>query len=144
VKALSLVSLTIALAFLVAGCSSSKDSAGAASQAGRKQPPQPNQQAFERFQQCLQDHGVTLPRGRPQDGQPGQRPTLDAKTKEAFRACRQYVPSRPQDGFGGQGTAAHPGRGERADVYAATRRYPSLTQSTTRRPYSSAACSHAK
>jgi hypothetical protein len=27
---------------------------------------------------------------------------------------------------------------------AATRRYPPLTQSTTRRPYSSAACSHAK
>ena len=25
---------------------------------------------------------------------------------------------------GARGTAAHPGRGERADVYAATRRYP--------------------
>ena len=101
-KALSLASLAMALAFLLAGCSSSKDSAGAASQAGRgRQPPRLNQQAFERFQQCLQDHGVTLPRGRPQDGQPGQRPTLDAKTQEVFRACRQYLPSRPQDGFEG-------------------------------------------
>jgi len=45
---------------------------------------------------------VTLPSGHLQ-GQPGQRPTLDAKTQEAFNACRQYLPSPQQGGFGGQG-----------------------------------------
>ena len=103
-KALFLASLLAALALLVAGCGSSKKSASATFPSGQGgQPPQIDQQAFARFQQCLQDHGVTLPRGRPQGGQPGQRPTFDAKTQKAFRACSQYLPSRPQGGFGGQG-----------------------------------------
>ncbi len=103
-KALVLASLLAALALLAASCGSSKKSASATFAAGQGgQPPRINQQAFERFQQCLQDHGVTLPRGRPQGGQPGQRPTFDAKTQKAFRACSQYLPSRPQGGFGGQG-----------------------------------------
>ena len=47
---------------------------------------------------------LALPNGRPQGGEPGQRPTFDAKTQKAFSACRQYLPSRPQGGFdGGQG-----------------------------------------
>ena len=101
-KTLMITSLLSALILLLAGCSSSQNS-GAASQGSRSgQPFQPNQQAFARFQQCLKDHGVTLPSGRPQ-GQPGQRPTFDAKTQEAFRACRQYLPTPPQRGFGGQG-----------------------------------------
>ena len=104
-KALLLASLVTAMALLLAGCGSSgNDAGGAAAQAGQGgQPPQQNQQAFERFQQCLEDNGVTLPSGRPQGGQPGQRPTLDAKTQEALSACRQYLPSPPQGGFGGQG-----------------------------------------
>ena len=103
VKSLILTSLLIVLALLLAGCGSSKKNAGAPSPAGQGgQPPQIDQQAFARFQQCLQDHGVTVPRGRPQ-GQPGQRPTFDAKTQKAFRACSQDLPSRPQGGFGGQG-----------------------------------------
>jgi hypothetical protein len=103
-KALILTGLLTVLVFLLAGCGSSKKNADAASPAGQGgQPPQIDQQAFARFQQCLQDHGVTLPRGRPQRGQPGQRPTFDAKTQKAFRACSQYLPSRPQGGFGGQG-----------------------------------------
>jgi hypothetical protein len=103
-KALCLAGLLTVLALLLAGCGSSKKNAGTASPAGQGgQPPQIDQQAFARFQQCLQDHGVTLPRGRPQSGQPGQRPTFDAKTQKAFRACSQYLPSRPQGGFGGQG-----------------------------------------
>ena len=96
----------------MAGCSSSKNSAGAASQAGRGgQPPQLNQQAFARFQQCLQDHGVTLPSGRPQVANPASARRFDAKTQEAFRACRQYLPSRPQGGFGGQGYSGPSGEG---------------------------------
>jgi hypothetical protein len=105
VKALVLTSLLTALALLLlAGCGSSKNKVDVASRAGQGgQRPQIDQQAFTRFQQCLQDHGVTLPRGRPQGGRPGQRPTFDAKTQKAFRACSQYLPSRPQGGFGGQG-----------------------------------------
>jgi hypothetical protein len=103
-KAVILTGLLIVLALLLAGCGSSKKNAGTASPAGQGgQPPQIDRQAFARFQQCLQDHGVTLPGGRPQGGQPGQRPSFDAKTQKAFRACRQYLPSRPQGGFGGQG-----------------------------------------
>lgn len=102
-KALTLASLLAALALLVAGCGSSKKNTAATFPTGQgERPPQANQQAFERFQQCLQDHGATLPSGRPQ-GQPGQRPNFDAKTQKAFRACSQYLPSRPQGGFGGQG-----------------------------------------
>lgn len=108
-KALAFAGLVAAMALLVAGCGSSGNSSGgAAPQAGQGGPgqggpPQVNQAAFERFQQCLEDHGVTLPSGRPQ-GQPGQRPSLDSKTQEAFNACRQYLPSPPQGGFGGQGS----------------------------------------
>ena len=103
-RALALLSLLIAVALLLAGCGSSKSSADPSSPASQGGPPrQFNQQAFAQFQQCLKDHGVTLPRGRPQGGQPGQRPTFDAKTQKAFRACSQYLPARPQGGFGGQG-----------------------------------------
>ena len=103
-RALALTSLLAVLLLIAAGCGSSKNNGGATSPAsqGGQQPPQADQQAFARFQQCLQDHGVTLPSGRPQGGQPGQRPTFDAKTQKAFRACRQYLPSQPQGGFGGQ------------------------------------------
>jgi hypothetical protein len=110
-KTLVLTSLLTALVLMVAGCGSSKKNTGTASQASRGGPPQMSQQAFARFQQCLQDHGVTLPSGRPQGGQPGQRPSLDAKTQSAFRACTQYLPSRPQGGFGGQGFNGPPSNG---------------------------------
>jgi hypothetical protein len=100
VKPLVLISLLAAAVFLVAGCGSNKKNAGTASQSG--EPLQLNQRAFAKFQQCLEDHGVTLPNGRPQ-GQPRQRPTFDAKTQEAFQACRQYLPAPPQGRFGGQG-----------------------------------------
>jgi major membrane immunogen (membrane-anchored lipoprotein) len=104
VKALFFTSLLIALALLLAGCGSNKKNDGTASPAAQGgQRPQIDQQAFARFQHCLKDHGVTLPNGRPQGGQSGQRPTFDAKTQKAFRACNQYLPSRPQRGFGGQG-----------------------------------------
>ena len=102
-KALVPASLLTALALLVAGCGSSKNTAATFPTGQGGQPPQANQQAFQRFQQCLQDHGATLPSGRLQGGQPGQRPNFDSKTQKAFRACSQYLPSRPQGGFGGQG-----------------------------------------
>jgi hypothetical protein len=104
VKALILASFLTALALLAAGCGSSNPNAVTASPGGQGgQPPQLNQQALARLQHCLSDHGVTLPQGRPQGGQPGQRPNFDAKTQKALSACRQYLPSRPQGGFGGQG-----------------------------------------
>ena len=103
-RTMALAGLAITLALLLAGCGSNDNSGSASPPAGRGgQPPQIDQQAFERFQQCLEDHGVTLPQGRPQGGQPGERPTFDAKTQEAFSACRQYLPSRPSGGFDGQG-----------------------------------------
>ena len=103
-KALVFASLVVAVALILAGCGSSDNNSSASAQPGPGgQPPQANQEAFERFQQCLQDHGVSLPRERSQGGQPGQRPTFDAKTQEAFDACRQYLPARPSDGSGRQG-----------------------------------------
>jgi hypothetical protein len=103
-KALIPAVLLTVLALLLAGCGSNNKNAGTTSPSSQgEQTPQIDRQALERFQQCLQDHGVTLPSGRPQGAQPGQRPTIDAKTQKAFRACRQYLPSRPQGGFGGQG-----------------------------------------
>ena len=98
-KVMALASLLTALAVLAAGCGSTKKTTSASFQGGG--PPQVDRQAFAQFQQCLQDHGVSLPNGRPQGGQPGQRPSFDAKTQKAFRACSQYLPSRPQGGFGG-------------------------------------------
>jgi hypothetical protein len=103
VKTLTFVSLLAAAALLVAGCGASKKTAATFPAGQGGQPPQVDQQAFERFQQCLQDHGVNLPNGRPEGGQPGQRPNFDAKTRTAFRACSQSLPSRPQGGFRGQG-----------------------------------------
>ena len=106
-KALLIAGLLAALALLVAGCGSNEGNGGTAPPAGQSgQRPQFDQQAFAKFQQCLENHGVTLPSGRPQGGQPGQRPTFDAKTQQAFDACRQYLPSQPQGGFGGQGPNA--------------------------------------
>jgi hypothetical protein len=78
-KTLILIGLLTVLALLLAGCGSSTKSVGTAAPAGQGgQPPQIDQQAFARFQQCLQDDGVTLPSGRPQGGQPGQAPSKRA------------------------------------------------------------------
>ena len=98
--------LLVVLALLLAGCGAAKKRVSTSFPSGQGgQGPQVDQQAFARFQQCLQDHGVNLPSGRPHGGQAGQRPNFDAKTQKAFRACRQYLPSPPQGGggFGGQG-----------------------------------------
>jgi hypothetical protein len=53
--------------------------------------------SFDRFRQCLQQHGVSLPDRSHQGG----RPNLDdSTTRKAFEACREYAPA-PRDGFGG-------------------------------------------
>jgi hypothetical protein len=100
-KALALASVLAALAFLLAGCGSSGSSNGSAT-APNAPPRQISQDAFDKLQACLKNHGVTLPNGGPQ-GQPGhpQQLTPDAKMQNAFQACRQYAPSQPQGGFGG-------------------------------------------
>jgi hypothetical protein len=53
--------------------------------------------SFDRFRQCLQKNGVTLP----DRSQQGGRPNLDDSTmRKAFEACRQYAPSPRGRGFG--------------------------------------------
>jgi hypothetical protein len=53
----------------------------------------PDSSAFQQFQQCLEQHGVTLT--------PGERPDFDDSTmRSAMTACRRYLPARP-GGFRG-------------------------------------------
>ena len=88
--------LLAAVAVGAAGCGSSSSNTSASGSAQSSQPPTFNQQARTQFRECMQKQGVTPPSG----GQPGQgqRPPMDTKTRQAFQACRQYL---PQGGFGG-------------------------------------------
>jgi hypothetical protein len=56
----------------------------------------------EKFRQCLQENGVTLP----QPGTSGSRPDHnDPGFARAMQACRQYMPQRaPGGGFGPPGS----------------------------------------
>jgi hypothetical protein len=75
---------------------------------------------FDQFRQCLETQGVTLP-----DRGQGERPALTDTLRQAFEACRQYLPERPLrgPGFGGPGNGtaslgtppSGPGDGRRSD-----------------------------
>ncbi len=91
--------IVAASALVVAGCGSSNSASSTSSSSSSGQPSTANRAAFR---QCLENHGVTPPSGPPQ---PGQRPTLDSKTRAALQACSQYRPARPQ-GQGGFGAAS--------------------------------------
>jgi hypothetical protein len=76
--------------------------------------------SFDQFRQCLETQGVTLP-----DRGQGERPALTDTLRQAFEACRQYLPERPLrgPGFGGPGNGtaplgtppSGPGDGRRSD-----------------------------
>ena len=81
--------VAVALALVLTGCGSSGNSSASG---GAAPPAQADPQARVKFQECMQQHGVAPPSGPPQ---PGQRPNLDAKTRSAFQACREYLPAHP-------------------------------------------------
>jgi hypothetical protein len=66
--------------------------------------------SLERFRQCLQDQGVTLP--DPSERRQGERPALTDTLRRAFEACRQYLPERP---FGGRFRGDGPSLGSPPD-----------------------------
>lgn len=103
-RGLALLAILVAVALSATACGSSESGSGSTQSTATGQPPAGNQQAFARFQQCLENHGVQMPSGPPQGSQQqGQPPTLDAKTQAAIQACRQYLPEdfQGQGGFGG-------------------------------------------
>jgi hypothetical protein len=74
--------------------------------------------AFQKFQQCLKDNGVTLPDRASRPGGGGYGPPAggaggpgfggqgDAKTQKAMQACAKYRPQGMGQGRGGNGTGA--------------------------------------
>jgi len=63
--------------------------------------------SLDEFRQCLQDKGVTLP--DPAARGQAQRPELSDTLRQAFEACRQYLPDRPsRGGVGGPGDGSAP------------------------------------
>jgi hypothetical protein len=82
---------------LVLGHGGSATASSGGNAAGPGFPGGSTDDSFDRFRQCLQQHGVTLP----DRSQQGGRPNLDdSTTRKAFEACREYAPA-PRDGFGG-------------------------------------------
>lgn len=103
-RVLALLAILAAVGLSATACGSSESGPGSTPSTATGPPPVGNQQALARLQQCLENHGVQMPSGRPQGSQQqGQPPTLDAKTQAAFQACRQYLPEdfQGQGGFGG-------------------------------------------
>lgn len=104
-SALAIAGASIALA----ACGSSGDDASSGAKASTNASAGKSTQnaAFEKYRQCLQDNGVTLPdRGQRPDGDgygpPPGGPGLgqpDAKTQKAMQACAEL---RPQGRFRGR------------------------------------------
>jgi hypothetical protein len=99
----ALAAIIVALPLAVVGCGSTKTASSSSQSSSGAQLSGGNQQAFTRFRECLQAHGVKPPSGPPQGRQQGQRPSFDASTQAAFQACSQYRPARlpGQGGLGG-------------------------------------------
>ena len=105
------------LALAACGSSSGGDSS-AASGTATNGPNGTQSAAFQKFQQCLKDNGVTLPdRGNrpgggygPPAGDRGFDGRGDAKTRKAMQACAKYRPQGmgPGRGSGGGNTAGPP------------------------------------
>ncbi len=104
-KRIALAAVVLALAIALAGCGSSGSNSAPAGgvPSGPGGAPQFGGQNFAKLQSCLRKHGVTMPTPGSQQGTPsqGQRPTFDAKTKAAMKACGLNLPSQPPGGFGG-------------------------------------------
>ena len=104
-KLVGLASVVTALAVAVAGCGGSESSENASSPSAQAapsgQPRQLDQDTFSQFQHCLEENGVTLPnrgqRGEPPTGQQGGGPpAIGEEARQAFEACGESLPSRPQ------------------------------------------------
>lgn len=54
--------------------------------------------SMEAFRRCLENHGFTLP--EPSDRWRRQRPAPTDELRQAFSACRQYLPQWPSGGPG--------------------------------------------
>jgi hypothetical protein len=95
---IALVAVAVAVALGLGLWLAARGPGGSNSTPGATPPLGSNQPARAQFQTCMQQHGVTPPSGPPAQR---QRPTFDAKTRQAFQACRQNLPARPQGGFNG-------------------------------------------
>lgn len=83
-------------AAILCGCSSTASPATAQGSSGSG--------SRESFQQCLKQHGVTAPTGRPGSGTPGQPPSGNSGAfQKAIQACGRLDPRRGASGggFGG-------------------------------------------
>jgi hypothetical protein len=114
---LSVIAVAGASIALVAcgGSSGGDSSASSGSAAGATTTNGAQGAAFQKFQQCLKDNGVTLPdRGNrpggggygPPAGGPGFGGQADAKTQKAMQAGAKYRPQGTGQGRGGAGAGA--------------------------------------
>jgi hypothetical protein len=94
------------ISITLAACGSSSNADSTSSAAGKGQSQSPNRTAqFEKFRQCIEDKGVTLPdRGQRPDGNGGGRFSNDPKLQAAMKACAKYQPQ----GRGGPGGTDRP------------------------------------
>jgi hypothetical protein len=114
----------VAIAIVAAGCGSSSNSASSSTATTTPATTTPgggtNSAAFQAFQTCLAQHGVTgfTPgAGRPGGGGGGGAgSTRTAAQQQAFTACRSELPSGGFPGRGGGG--AGPGRNASNPAFA--------------------------
>lgn len=91
------------IALVACGSSDSSSSGGGGASTNASNGNTTPNAAFEKYRQCLEDNGVTLPdRGRRPNGGPGGGQP-DAKTQKAMEACAKLRPQfRGGDGDGGR------------------------------------------
>lgn len=98
-------------ALSLAGCGSGGGSP-TASDTGAPQAssgPHPGKESFAAYRECLTQHGVNPPTGRPSPGAP--RPSMDAAAAQAFRDARQACANlRPAGGLTAGGIHSGPRR----------------------------------
>jgi hypothetical protein len=98
----------VAIAIVAAGCGSSSNAASSSTTTTAPATTTPggaNSAAFQAFQTCLAQHGVTG--FTPGAGRPGGGGTRTAAQQQAFTACRGKLPSGGRPGRGG-GNASNP------------------------------------
>jgi len=113
----ALGALLAALGVIAAGCGGGGSASASATTAASTTTTATGRarfgQAFQTFQTCLQQHGVTVPtfnrrpappstttaQQRPPRGRFFQR-NISPKQQQAFQACRAKLPQRPGGGFG--------------------------------------------
>lgn len=105
-----LLTALLALPLLVAGCGGEDESAGTQTAAGAPASTAAangdQQQAFQEYQACLQEHGIELP-GRPADGQAppasepdGGQPPQGTASQQLLQEAQQACGNPPGGGMG--------------------------------------------